>query len=122
MLTDTQLTYWLRIWYQEDGATILDSLEPDPVRDKDIAELRRLWRLVPPGKRPMQITEFRVADVKAVDDGSTRGVIMLCTENPAVDFKVVTLVFRGAMPRQMDELAALLLKLKLMGIAVQLGR
>lgn len=66
------------------------------------------------------LTEFKVIDVKCIDDSSkTRGISILCTPTPP-PFKGVQLIFDKATPhKQTDELAALLLKMKLTEILAE---
>jgi len=54
--TADQITHWLTVWYQVDGADILAALEPDEGKDADCEELRRMIELgrgsQPPGPMP----------------------------------------------------------------------
>jgi hypothetical protein len=65
----------------------------------------------------MTVTEYRVGDVKCIDDGRTRGVIIGCDGG-----NLVSLVLDGSIPHKLaDELARTLEKLKLSQVVVQKG-
>ena len=65
----------------------------------------------------MKITEYRVGEVKCVDDGRTRGVVIGCEGR-----NLVSLIFDGSIPhKQTDELARMLEKMKLLEVVVQGG-
>jgi len=64
------------------------------------------------------VTEFKVMDVTCVDDSTlTRGVTIVSQATP---FKGVTLIFDKTVPHpQTDELVALLRKMKLTEVLVE---
>lgn len=63
------------------------------------------------------LTELKVANVKCVDDGETKGVIFACGEQGRT---LVTLVFdKTTAHKQTDDLARLLEKMKLAEVTVQ---
>jgi hypothetical protein len=65
----------------------------------------------------MKITEYKVREVKCVDDGRTRGVVIGCRES-----NLVSLVFDSRIPhKQTDELARMLEKMKLVEVIIQNG-
>jgi hypothetical protein len=66
----------------------------------------------------MKVTEYKVGEVKGIDDGSkTRGVIIGCEGH-----NLVSLVFDGsASHKQADDLARMLEKMKLVEVVVQNG-
>jgi hypothetical protein len=65
----------------------------------------------------MTVTEYRVGDVKCIDDGRTRGVIIGCDGG-----NLVSLVLDDSIPHRLtDELARTLEKLKLSQVVVQKG-
>ena len=65
----------------------------------------------------MKVIEYKVGDVKCVDDGRTKGVVISCEGR-----NLVSLVFDKSIPhKQTDELARLLEKMKLAEVVVQNG-
>jgi hypothetical protein len=65
----------------------------------------------------MKVTEYKVGEVKCIDDGETRGVIIGCAGS-----NLVSLVFDKSIPhKQTDELARMLDKMKLAEVVVQNG-
>jgi hypothetical protein len=65
----------------------------------------------------MKVTEYKVGDVKCVDDGTTRGVVIGCEGR-----NLVSLVFDTTIPhKQTDELARMLGEMKLVEVVVQNG-
>ena len=57
----------------------------------------------------MKVTEYKVGEVKCIDDGETRGIIIGCEGR-----NLVSLVFDKGVPhKQTDELARMLDKMKL---------
>jgi hypothetical protein len=65
----------------------------------------------------MKVTEYKVGEVKCIQDGETRVVIIGCEGR-----SLVSLVFDKSVPhKQTDELARLLDKMKLVEVVVQNG-
>lgn len=65
----------------------------------------------------MKVAEYKVGEVKCVDDGRTRGVVIGCEGR-----NLVSLVFDSSIPhKQTDELARMLEKMRLVEVVVQNG-
>jgi hypothetical protein len=65
----------------------------------------------------MKVTEYKVGEVKCIQDGETRGVIIGCEGS-----NLVSLIFEGSVPhKETDELARLIEKMKLVEVVVQNG-
>jgi hypothetical protein len=65
----------------------------------------------------MKVTEYKVGEVKCIDDGKTKGVIMGCGGR-----NLVSLVFDASIShKQTDELARTLEKMGLIEVVVQNG-
>lgn len=65
----------------------------------------------------MKITEYKVQEVKCVDDGKTRGVAIGCEGR-----NIISLVFNAEISHeQTDELARTLQKMGILEVAVQSG-
>jgi hypothetical protein len=68
-------------------------------------------------RRAMKVTEYKVGDVKCVDDGRTTGIVIGCEGR-----NLVSLVFDSSIPhKQTDELARMLEKMNLVKVVVQGG-
>ena len=67
----------------------------------------------------MNIETFKIQDVKCIDDGETKGIVILVSQKP---YKIVSLIFDKSVPhKQTDELARTLEKMGLAEIVVQTG-
>jgi hypothetical protein len=65
----------------------------------------------------MNITEYKVGDVKCIDDGRTKGVIIGCEGR-----NLISLIFDGSVSHtQTDELVRTLIKMNLREVAIQKG-
>ncbi len=65
----------------------------------------------------MKVTEYKVGEVKCIDDGRTRGVIIGCEGRNLVSLVLADTVTH----KQTDELARLLHDMKLVEVVVQNG-
>jgi hypothetical protein len=65
----------------------------------------------------MKVTEYKVGEVKCIDDGKTKGVIIGCEGR-----NLISLVFNASLPhKQADELARTLENLGLVEVVIQNG-
>ena len=65
----------------------------------------------------MKLTEYKVGEIKCIDDGKTRGIVIGCEGR-----NLVSLVFDASIPHQQtDELARTLEKMGLIEVVVQNG-
>lgn len=65
----------------------------------------------------MTVREYKVGDVKCIDDGQTKGVVIGCEGR-----NIISLVFDKSLPhKETDELARTLLKMNLVEVVVQNG-